>query len=150
MGSLAASGIPVAAKTNTTFRKRDILITAEDSTDDSIVNLVNTAPTRAIGSGSIVRDNGLTSAVEYYEELVWGATRMARTCLERIASDETCVRQTVVDLAGNETISVIEPGLVPDVPQLAHRHTGNNIVEGQAVGDIVVVRVSNSGVYDDN
>jgi hypothetical protein len=148
MGSLPASGIPIATKTNTTYRKRDILITCEDSRDDSVANLVTTAPVRTISSGSIVRDDGVTSTVEYHEDLVWGVTRMARTCRERIASDESCARETIVDLNGNETLAVIEDSLKPHTPQLGHRHTGNNIVEGQAVGDVVVERIPNSGVYD--
>lgn len=147
MGSLPASGIPVVAKRNYTFTKRDILITQTQSTDDTVTNLVTTAPVRTISSGSIVRDDGLTSTVEYYEDLVWGVTRMARTCRERIASDEACTRETIVDLAGNQTTPVIEDSLAPNVPQISMRHTGNNVVHGQAVGDTVVERIPNSGVY---
>lgn len=147
MGSLPASGIPVATKTNSTYRKRDVLITSTNSPNDVVSNLVSTSPVRTIGSGSIVRDNGLTASVEYTEEVVWGVNRMARSALVRVPSDETATRQTVVDLGDNQTRAVIETSLSPDTPQLSSRHTGNKVVIGQAVGDTVVERVANSGTY---
>lgn len=146
MGSLPASGIPVVAKTSLSFRKHDIRIKATDSADDAITVVTANRPSlsRPIGSGSIVRDDG---TVEYHEEKVVGAIRMARTCDERIASDENCVRQVVVDLAGNTTQAVIETSLEPHTPQISMRHTGSQIVEGQAVGDEVVRRIPASGLY---
>lgn len=149
MGSLAASGIAVVAKTDTTYRKRDVLITEANSNNDTVASLVTAAPIRTITSGSIVRDNGLTSTVEYYEDLVWGVTRMGRTCLERVASDESCTRQNVVTLPnGSGTIAVIEEGLTPHIPQISHRHTGERVVETQSTDDSIVRRVLSSGVYD--
>ena len=145
MGSLNANGIPVVGKTDTTYRKGDIRITRTNSQNDTIANIVTTPVMRTITSGSIVREDG---TVEYFEDLVFGVTRMGRTCLERIASDEDCARQVVVDLAGNQTTVVIETSLQPDTPQLSARHHGDQISIGQAVGDIVVERVPNSGVFD--
>jgi hypothetical protein len=146
MGSLPASGIPVVTKTSLSFRKHDIRIKSTDSRDDTISVVTANRPSlaRPIGSGSIVRHDG---TVEYYEEVVVGAIRMARTCAERIASDEACVRDAVVDLAGNQTTPVIETSLMPDTPQISMRHTGSQIVEGQAVGDTVVRRIPASGLY---
>jgi hypothetical protein len=146
MGSLPASGIPVVAKTSLTFRKHDIRIKTTDSRDDSIAVITANRPSlnRPIGSGSIVRHDG---TVEYHEEKVVGAIRMARTCDERIASDEACVRDAVVDLAGNATQAVIETSLEPHTPQLSTRHMGSQITDGQAVGDEIVRRVPASGLY---
>lgn len=147
MGSLSASGIPIASKTNTTFRKRDIRITEAASSNDTVAALVSTAPERTITSGSIVRDNGITSSVEYYEDRVWGVTRMARTTTARIASDESATRSTIVDLNGNQTEAVIETSLAPNTPQIAARSTGQKVILGQSVTDTVIERVESTGVY---
>lgn len=146
MGSLPASGIPVVAKTSISFRKHDVRIKLTDSVNDTSSGIINFRPSnaRAIGSGSIVRDNG---SVEYYEELVFGATRMGRTCQERIASDTGCMRTAVVDLAGNATTAVIESGLVPNIPQLAHKQLGERIQENQSVDNSVTRRILSSGLY---
>lgn len=147
MGSLSANGIPVVNKQSLTFRKHDINIEATNNVGDSVSGVTSHRPSlsRAIGSGSIVRDDG---TVNYHEELVFGATRMGRTSLTRIPSDTGNPRTSVVDLGDNRTDAVIETSLSPDTPQLAHRHTGNRVVEGQAVGDTVVERLADSGVYD--
>ena len=146
MGSLPASGIPVVQKTSLTFRKHDVRIKATNSPDDTITEVTDfrAETQRPIGSGSVVRDDG---SVEYAEELVFGVTRMGRTCLERIASATGCARQAVVDLAGNQTIAVIESGLVPDIPQLSHKQEGLVIQETDAVTDTVLRRIPSSGLY---
>jgi hypothetical protein len=145
MGSLPASGIPVVRKSSLTFRKHDVRIKATDSRTDSVSGVTNPrAVTRAIGSGSIVRDDG---TVEYAQEIAWGVTRMGRTCLQRIASDTGCARMAVVNLAGNQTTAVIASGLVQHIPQLGHKHTGERIHENQAVGDLVTRRILASGLY---
>ena len=145
MGSLPASGIPVVRKSSLTFRKHDVRIKATDSRTDSVSGVTNPrAVQRTIGSGSIVRDDG---SVEYYEERVWGVTRMGRTCMERIASATGCARVAVVNLAGNQTTAVIESGLIPNIPQLSQKHTGERIHENQAVGDLVTRRILASGLY---
>lgn len=149
MGSLSGSGIPVVGKNNHTFRKRDILITSAESTDDTVTTIVDSPVIRTITSGSIVRDDGVTGTVDYYEDLVWGVTRMGRTCLERVASCSSCARTGVVDLAGNETQAVIPTSLEPHTPQISMRHLGDTIQHGQAVGDTIVERIPNSGVYDE-
>ena len=113
MGSLSASGVPVVAKTSTSFRKRDKLITSTNSVDDTVTTLVDRrdALHRTIGSGSIVRDNGV---VEYTEERVWGVQLFGRSTDARIARDGA--RNLSVDINDNETEAVIEASLVPDVP----------------------------------
>ena len=146
MGSLNASGIPVPAKTPDSYRKFDNRIISTDNRDDSRTLIANDAldVSRAIGSGSIVRDNG---NVEYYEELVFGVTRMGRTCQERIASDTGCVRTVVVDLAGNSGIVVIENSLKPTIPQKWAGHTGNRVLNADSATD-TTTRVSNEGAFD--
>ncbi len=146
MGSLPASGIPVVAKQPITFRKMDICIKATDSRDDSInvVTCNRPALSRPIGSGSIVRQSGV---VEYYEEKVVGAIRMARTCDERIASDPACVRDTVVKLGDGQTTAVIPSGLVQDTPQLHTAHRGELISIANSADD-TQTRVKSTGAFD--
>ncbi len=146
MGSLPASGIPVVTKTSLSFRKHDVRIKSTDSTDDTVTTVTAFRPSndRAIGSGSIVRSDG---TADYYQELVYGTAMLARSCQHRIASDEACVRTAAVDLAGNTTQAVIPTGLVPHIPQLAHKQLGVTIQEGQSVGDTVVRRIPSSGLY---
>ena len=146
MGSLPASGIPVVRKTSLTFRKHDVRIKITDSVNDTSSGIISYRPSlfRVVESGSIVRDD---QTVEYYEELSYGTTRMARSCQERIASEANCSRVVVVDLAGNQTTAVIESGLVPNIPQLAHKHLGERIQENQSVDNSVVRRILASGLY---
>ncbi len=148
MGSLSAPGIPVVAKQPVTFRKHDIDIKSTDNRTDIITVITTNRPVlnRPIGSGSIVRDDG---NVEYNEELVVGAIRMARTCPERIASDPACVRDTVVDLGDGQTGAVIPTGLLPTTPQLHTAHRGRLISVADSTDDSFV-RVSSSGVFDQN
>jgi len=140
MGSLPASGIPVVTKQSLTFRKHDIRIKATDSRDDSIALVTANRPvlSRPIGSGSIVRDLGV---VDYYEEKVVGAIRMARTCDERIASDVSCVRDTVVKLGDGQTIAVIEAALQPSTPQKWALNAGDKIVRQDSTDDTTIDRV---------
>lgn len=147
MGSLSATGIFFVSKTNATIRKRDIRITSENAETDTVTNLVTTPHTRAISSGSIIRDDG---SVLYTEDKVWGVYRMGRSTTERIASDADASRSIVVDLPPLEsgTVVVIPDSLDNDVPQVSLRHTGDKVVKGQAVGDTVVERLADSGVFD--
>lgn len=146
MGSLSASGIPVVAKQPVTFRKMDIRIKSTDSRDDTIAEITDNRPalSRPIGSGSIVRQSGI---VEYHEELVVGAIRMARTCDERIASDPACVRDTVVKLGDGQTTAVIPSGLQPNTPQLHTAHRGELISVANSADDSQT-RVKSTGPFD--
>lgn len=146
MGSLpSASGTPVVNKQPVSFRKHDIRIKSTDNRDDAVSVVTANRPslTRPIGSGSIVRDG----VVEYHEEVVVGAIRMARTCAERIASDVNCVRNVVVDLAGNQTTAVIASGLEPTTPQLWVQHRGERIGVSDSVDDSQS-RVKSTGPFD--
>lgn len=147
MGSLNhASGIPVVAKTNTTFRKGDIKIVKSDSVEDTETVIVSTAPTRTISSGSIVRDDG---TVQYHEDLVYGLYMGGRSANVRVPSEVGVSRTLTVTMPeGSGTVAVIPTYLDDDIPQLSMKHTGNKIVEGQSVGDTVVSRVEDSGVFD--
>lgn len=147
MGSLNASGIPVVTKLPTSLRKHDIRIKSTDNRTDvvSVVTANRPSLTRAIGSGSIVRDDG---SVEYTQELVVGVIRMARTCQERIASDTGCLRAPIVDLAGNITQVVIPTGLVPTTPQKGAVHTGERIVRRDSTDDSLIDRVASTGPFD--
>jgi hypothetical protein len=146
MGSLPASGIPVVAKQPVTFRKMDIRIKSTDSRTDVITEVTDNRPalSRPIGSGSIVRDSGV---VEYHEEKVVGAIRMARTCDERIASDPLCAREVVVDLGDGQTIAVIPSGLEQDTPQLHTNHRGEMIAVANSADDSQT-RVPSTGPFD--
>lgn len=143
MGSLSGTLTPVVPKTPTTFRKRSVIITEAYSTNDTVGGKVIREDDRAIGSGSIVRDDG---TVEYHENLVWGVTMMGRTNItDRIPSaGNEATRAVIVDLGDNQTDVVIETSLAPNTPQIAIRHTGNKVVEGQSVTDEVVERKENS------
>jgi len=148
MGSLnaSASGIPVVAKTNTTFRKGDIKIVKSDSVGDTETVLVSGPVTRTISSGSIVRDDG---TVQYHQDLVYGLYMGGRSADVRIPSEVGVTRDiSVAQPAGSGTVAVIPSYLDNDIPQLSMKHTGNKIVEGQSVGDTVVSRVEDSGVFD--
>lgn len=138
MGSLSASGIPVVSKESRTYRKRDNYITATDSRDDSVTNLVTHKPDnfRAISSGSIVREDG---SVEYTEDRVWGMQFASRSSDARIARDGT--RNLEVDNNDNETEAVIETSLQPDTPQTTVSHTGNRVVRSNSANDTLIDRV---------
>jgi hypothetical protein len=146
MGSLPASGIPVVGKSSISFRKHDVRIKLTDSQNDTSSGIISYRPNlfRTITSGSIVRGD---NSVEYIEDRVWGTTLMGRTTTARIASEVGNVRSVVVDLAGNETTVVIESGLVPNIPQLAHKSLGERIQENQSVGNLVTRRILSSGLY---
>ncbi|TFH25937.1 hypothetical protein E4G67_00020 [Candidatus Bathyarchaeota archaeon] len=134
MGSLPSAGVPVVLKQPVSFRKRDIQITSTDNRTDVVTVVTSNNPSlnRPIGSGSIVRSSGV---VEYHEELVNGVIMMARTCSERIASDVACVRQVVVELAGNETTAVIPSALQPTTPQLWATHRGEKVAVSDSTDD---------------
>lgn len=146
MGSLSGNAsVPMVGKNSLTFRKRDIYITKESSTNDTIANVVIRPDVEVLGSGSIVRDN---NTVQYYDDLVYGVYMMGRSNRERIASHVSAsgaTRVAYVKLGDNQTIAVIPPTLVPNTPQLSVRHEGTMLSVGQAVGDTVVERVANSG-----
>ena len=146
MGSLSASGVPVVAKTSLSFRKGDVRIKSTNSYTDStsVVSSYRPENARPIGSGSIVRGNG---TVNYAEERVWGVTLMGRTTTARIASDVTNSRNRIVDLDGNQTHAVIPSGLVPNLPQLGFKHTGERIQVDQSVNDNIDRRILASGLY---
>lgn len=145
MGSLNHSDIPVPSKNSDTFRNRDgTKIYKTDSRDDTITELAASSEVRAIGSGSIVRGD---DSVEYTEDVVWGLYMAGRSSSERVASIDGQTRDLDVELGDNQTDAVIPTGLGGHVPQLAHRHTGNRIVQGRSVDDTVVERVSDTGVY---
>jgi len=143
MGSLNASGIPVAAKQSDTFRKQDIRITKTDNTTDTLTVVTSNRPglQRTIGSGSIVRDDNISPAtVEYYEEIAWGLQFENRSTSERLARDGAR------DLSVPDTANpVIPPSLVPNVPQEWVAHGGGSVVIRNSVGDTLTGRVSNSG-----
>jgi len=143
MGSLNASGIPVAAKQSTTYRKQDIRITETDNTDDVVNVVTSNRPglSRAISSGSIVRDDNINPAtVEYYEEIAWGLQIGSRSTSERLARDGAR------DLSVSDTAGALIPtGLLPNTPQEWAYHQGEKIVRKDSVTNLVVDRVSNSG-----
>lgn len=146
MGSLSGNGIPVVSKTPYTFTNQDgrqiVRSNSVDDTDSVLVN--NSTPDRTISSGSIVRDNG---SVEYVEDKVYGLYMMGRSTDERVASKVGNTRGLDVELGDNMTDAVIPEGLTPNVPQIGIKHTGNKIVHNQSVGDTVVERLADSGVY---
>lgn len=146
MGSLNATGIPVAAKTSTTYRKHDIRIVETTSTIDyrSVITGYRPSLNRTISSGSIVRDDNLSAAsVEYYEEIAWGLQFESRSTSARLARDGTR-DLSVSDIAG----PVIPTGLVPDTPQAWAYHQGETIVRKNSVSDAVIDRVPGSGSFD--
>lgn len=91
--------------------------------------------TRAIGSGSLVRQGG---SVEYFEEIVVGMTLPGRVVNARIASGDGATRGLSVDLADNKTQEVIEASLQPHIPQEGVKHTGNKVLVSNSVGDTTV------------
>lgn len=91
--------------------------------------------TRALGSGSIVRQDG---TVEYTAEVVVGMTLPGRVVNSRIASGISASRSLSVDLAGNVTQEVIEDSLKPHVPQEGVKHTGGKVLVSNSVGDTTV------------
>ena len=143
MGSLNASGIPVAAKQSNTYRKQDIRITETDNATDTITVVTSNRPGlhRTISSGSIVRDDNINPAtVEYHEEIAWGLQFESRSTSARLARNGAR-DLSVPDVAG----PVIPPSLVPNVPQEWVAHGGDKIIVNNSVGDTLTGRVSNSG-----
>lgn len=138
MGSLSASGIPVATKDSYTYRKQDIRILQTDSRDDSESVLVaqNPALYRAIESGSIVRKDYVTASVDYYETLVWGMQFESRSSADRIARDGT--RSLSVP---DTSVVVIETSLQSHNAQKSAKNTGNKVVRRNSVGDDLIDRV---------
>ncbi len=146
MGSLNASGIPVAAKQTTTYRKQDIQITETDNTTDVEVVITRNRPelNRPIGSGSIVRDDNINPAtVEYFEEIAWGLQFESRSTNARLARDGA--RNLSVP---DQPVVVIESGLVPNIPQEWAYHQGETIVRKDSVTDAIIDRVPSSGAFD--
>ena len=146
MGSLNASGLPVVAKTTTTFRKQDIRITETDNTTDVVSVVTSNRPSlaRTIGSGSIVRDDNISAAtVEYYEEIAYGMQFESRSTSARLARDGAR-DLSVPDTAG----ALIPTGLLPNTPQEWAYHQGETIVRKDSVTDLVVDRVQGSGAFD--
>jgi hypothetical protein len=146
MGSLSGNAsVPMVGKNSLTFRKRDIYITKESSTNDTIANVVTRAHVEVLGSGSIVRDN---NTVQHYDDLVFGVYMMGRSSRERVASHVSAsgaTRVAFVELGDNQTMAVVPTSLAPHTPQLGVRHEGNKVVIGQSVTDTVVERAANSG-----
>lgn len=146
MASISGVATPVVPKTQKTFRKRDILVTEANSDNDTVGGKVVADQARTISSGSIVRSDG---TVQYFQDLVWGATMMGRTNItDRVPSaglDAT--RQNIVDIGDNLTDAVVPDYLAPNIPQLGYKHTGNKIMIEQSVTDAVVSRVANSGAF---
>jgi hypothetical protein len=144
MGSLNADGIPVVSKTSDTFRNRDgTMIYKTNSVTDVKSNEAASSEERAIGSGSMISGGTCT----YVEEKVWGVTMGGRTTSARVASKVGNTRDLDVELGDNQTIAVIPTGLGGNVPQLDVRHTGNRVVTHQSIGDVLVERASDTGVY---
>jgi len=151
MGSLNASGVPVVSKTSYTYRQLDNRIKRTNSVDDAESLLVSgpvssVVPSQVIGSGSLVRDNGV---VDYYEEVVYGNYMMGRSATARVASDTGNARSVVVDLGDNRTDAIIETALSGVTPRLTHKHVGRRIQENDTDATTVRERIPNSGVYDD-
>lgn len=146
MGSVNASGISVVAKDPLSFRKRNVKITATDNTDDTVTTYCafNDSLHRAIGSGSVVRDN---NTVSYLEEIVTGAYMMGRSSDARIASDDA-TRVRVVELGNNQTDAVIPTGLALDTPQIGTVHAGERVITRNSVGDTLIAREENTGSYN--
>ena len=145
MGSLNASGIPVASKTNTTYRKQDIRITSTNSKTDveSVITSNRPSLSRTISSGSIVRDDNINAAtVEYYEEVAWGVNFGSRSTSARIA--RTGARDLDVN---DEPVVAIPTGLDGNTPQEWAYQLGNKVVSKESVTDNIVERIANTGVY---
>jgi len=146
MGSLNASGIPVAAKQTTTYRKQDIRIIETDNTDDVVAVVTDHRPelSRTISSGSIVRDDNIAPAtVEYHENIAWGLQFESRSTSARLA------RNGARDLNVPDTaVPVIPPALVPNTPQEWAYHQGETIVRKDSIDDSIVDRVPSSGAFD--
>lgn len=145
MGSINATGIPVASKTNTTFRKQDIRITSTNSVTDveSIITSHRPSLSRVISSGSIVRDDNVSAAtVDYYEDVTWGVNFGSRSTNARIA--RTGARNLDVD---DEPSIVIPTGLAPNTPQEWTYQLGNKVVAKDSVTDAISERIANTGVF---
>ena len=146
MGSLSATGIPVAAKLNATFRKQDIRILQTLSSDDTQSTITSNRPalSRTISSGSIVRDDNLSAAtVEYLEDKTWGTNFGSRSSTARLARDGSR-DQSVSDTSNH----VIEASLSGNNPQEWSHHNSEYIVRANSATDTIADRVLGSGTYD--
>lgn len=149
MSSLSGVGVPVVAKTSSSFRKRDVKITQTLSNTDVVTTRESFRDDiqRPITSGSIVRDNG---AVVYRQDLVFGDNWMSRNSDTRIASsDLTKVRTVKLDSNHDSLVIPTGLGLVGANAQKDVVHTGHKVVRRNSgnVGDPLIDRAPNSGVY---
>jgi hypothetical protein len=144
MGSLDAAGIPVPAKTPLSFRKMDTRITQTDAADDVVQTVTNDRPEldRALGSGCIVRDNGVA---ECTETVVWGLQFGSRSSSDRVSRDGS--RDLSVDDNGNETLSVIPTSLAPDTPQISVRSLGTHVDRRDSVTDEQIDAPKSPGLF---
>lgn len=136
MGSVSASGVPVVSKDSYSYRKRDILITRENSATDGVSNLVTAAPVRTIGSGSIVRKDYSSASADMYETLVWGVQFGARSSSTRVGREGE--RSLSVPNSG---VFVVPTTLQSNTPQISVTNCGSKVVRRQGVGDGLVDRV---------
>lgn len=145
MGSLSGNGIPVVSKVQTTITNQGRQLIKSQSVGDTSTIVVNqSTPDRTISSGSVVTQAG---AVSYTEDKVWGLYMMGRSTLDRVASKAGNTRTLDVELGDNITDAVIPSTLVPHVPQLDIRHTGNRVVTHNSQNDSLVRRASDSGAF---
>lgn len=139
MGSQSGTNIPVVdayTTANYSFRRHAVDISKVDSKDDIRNTIVTAAPTRAIGSGTIVTQSGVC---HYYEELVTGMTLPGRVVNARVPhQDLVQARSLNVDLAGNKTNPTVEVAMQPYTPQQFTVHCGGRVVR----------RSSQSGLID--
>jgi len=137
MGSLNASGVPVPAKTPLSYRKMDTRITQTDAANDVIEEVTDNRPelNRPLGSGCIVRENGVADCTE---TVVFGLYKESRSTSERIASDEDAVRDLSVATSGNATVAVIPTSLQPNTPQISVRSLGTHINIRDSVTDVLI------------
>lgn len=144
MGSLNAAGVPVPAKTPLSFRKMDTRITQTDAADDVVQEVTDNRPelNRPLGSGCIVRENGVA---ECTETVVWGLQFESRSSSARIAKDGA--RDLSVDNNGNETHAVIPPGLTPNTPQISVRSLGTHLDRRNSVDDVQIDAPASPGLF---
>ena len=140
MGSLNAAGIPVPGKTPMSFRKMDIRITRSSGTN-VVENVTTNRPElgRTIGSGCIVRDNGVADC---FETVAWGIQYESRSTSARIARDGA--RDLSVNRSG---VVVIPTSLAPDTPQTSVRSFGTHIDRRNSVTDEQIDSVPSSGIF---
>lgn len=146
MGSLNAAGVPVPAKTPLSYRKMDTRITQVDAATDVVQTVTTNRPelNRSLGSGCIVRDNGVADCTQ---TVAWGLYKESRSTSARIASDESAVRDLSVATSGNTTIAVIPTSLSPDIPQTSVRSLGTHIDRRNSVTDVQIDAPASSGIF---